>query len=397
MDADLQPCRRPELPQRLAGDVGAATDEVLARVLEEIPLYRTLDAVQLADVRATVAAGYHFTLQLWETGQVASPELLRSFRANGSTRAAEGRPLPLVLRAYRVSCLGIYDYIVNHPDADLDAEEERNLARLTMIVVDQLSNEVTVGYVETTGQLASQQGRARREFLEDLLSGRLLAPGEVSERAATLGLTLPRKPCLLVAAPAAGEGASLADRARAAVQQLAPAGAMQLITRGQLVVVHEATDPEAVRRALGFAGLTGITLAVADLADLAATYQRAREAHEFLLTARVPHGHLVDDNEALVLALLARAREADTGLRAVSAILGELMAPANAPLLDTLDAYLIAGNAVSAAHRLGIHAQTMRYRLKRIRDLTGRDPAHGWDRFVLEFALRLTGPAAASA
>ncbi len=393
MADDLQPCRRPELPQRLALDAEAATDTVLARVLDEIPLYRTLDAAQLADVRATVNLGYRFTLQLWETGRVASPEQLRSFRANGATRAAEGRPLPLVLRAYRISCLGIYDYLVTHPGVDLDADDERNLARLTMIVVDQLSNEVTIGYVETTGQLASQQGRARREFVEDLLSGRILSPGEISERAATLGLTLPAKPCLLVAAPSAGEGASLADRARAVLQRLAPAGAMQVLTRGQLVVIHEATDPEVVRRALGSAGLTGVSLAVADLTHLAAVYQRAREAHEFIQTARVPHGPLVEDDDALVLLLLARAREADADLRAVSAVLGELTSPAHAALLDTLDAYLLSGNAVSAAHRLGIHAQTMRYRLKRIRDLTGRDPAHGWDRFVLELALRLAGDA----
>ena len=71
-------------------------------------------------------------------------------------------------------------------------------------------------------------------------------------------------------------------------------------------------------------------------------------------------------------------------------MLGPLALAQRADLLETLDACLAVGNAVSAARRLGIHAQTMRYRLKRIRELTGRDPAQGWDRFLLELALRIS-------
>ncbi len=52
---------------------------VLERVLEEIPLYRALDAVQLADVRETIRAGYLFTLRLWAAGDLlTSKELERS-------------------------------------------------------------------------------------------------------------------------------------------------------------------------------------------------------------------------------------------------------------------------------------------------------------------------------
>ena len=160
---------------------------------------------------------------------------------------------------------------------------------------DQLSNEVTLGYVETTGQLANQQGRARRELLEDLLAGRLLAAAELAERAATLGLSLPPRASLLVAAPGLGDGSTLADRARIAVQELvrdrgsASAGRapLQLITRGQLVVIDEHVDPQLARRALSASGLTGVVLDVADLTDLAAAYQDARDIHAFLREARI--------------------------------------------------------------------------------------------------------------
>src|SRR6478672_5542398 len=138
----LVPCAQPDLPRKLALEAERATEEVMAKILVEIPLYRALDAGQLADVRENVRDGYLATLEQWAAGQLATPEELQRFRANGATRAAEGRPLPLVLRAYRVSGLGIYDYVVRHPEAQLDAEEERNFARLTMTIVDQLSNEV---------------------------------------------------------------------------------------------------------------------------------------------------------------------------------------------------------------------------------------------------------------
>jgi DNA-binding PucR family transcriptional regulator len=198
---------------------------------------------------------------------------------------------------------------------------------------------------------------------------------------------LPRRPYLLVAAPSVGDGGSLIDRARVALQELGGAG-LTLITRGQLVVIGESTDMRAIRRALETAGLTGVVLDVADLTDLAAAYQRAREVHDFMQTARLPGALTVGPDEALVLSILARARRDELVGRATAAILGPLAD--HAELLDTLDAYLLTGNAVSAAHRLGIHAQTMRYRLRRIREITGRDPAQGWDRFLLEFALRMT-------
>ena len=399
MDVDLRPCSRPDLPRELALDADRATEEVMSRILAEIPLYRTLDPVQIADVHETVRAGFLAALELWGAGQLASPEQLESFRANGATRAAEGRPLPLLLRSYRVSGLGIYEYVVNHPASHLDAEEERNFARLVMAFVDQLSNEVTIGYVEHTGQLASQQGRARREFLEDMLAGRLLASAEVAERAATLGLTLPKRPYLLVASPRVGDGGSLVDRARVALQELPRQGSprLQLITRGQLVVIDETTEMPAVRRALDNAGLTGVAIDVADLTDLASAYQRAREIHEFMQSARLSGTTTVGPDEALLLTVLARAGADDLAAPATAALLGPLATPSHADLLDTLDAYLAAGNAVSAAHRLGIHAQTMRYRLKRIRELTGRDPAMGWDRFLLELALRISRPAVRAA
>lgn len=60
---------------------------------------------------------------------------------------------------------------------------------------------------------------------------------------------------------------------------------------------------------------------------------------------------------------------------------------AGAALADTLDAYLDSGGAVEAcARQLYVHPNTVRYRLKRIGEITGRDPLNPRDAYVLKIA-----------
>jgi len=85
---------------------------------------------------------------------------------------------------------------------------------------------------------------------------------------------------------------------------------------------------------------------------------------------------------------------------AIAALDAEVMRPladAGPALTETLDAYLDSGGAIeSCARRLFVHPNTVRYRLKRITDFTGRDPTSPRDAYVLRVAAtvgRLTYPA----
>jgi DNA-binding PucR family transcriptional regulator len=75
---------------------------------------------------------------------------------------------------------------------------------------------------------------------------------------------------------------------------------------------------------------------------------------------------------------------------AVAALDLEVMRPlaeAGPALGETLDAYLDSGGAIEAcARRLFVHPNTVRYRLKRITDFTGRDPTVPRDAYVLRVA-----------
>ncbi|WP_309241142.1 helix-turn-helix domain-containing protein [Nocardia sp. BSTN01] len=63
------------------------------------------------------------------------------------------------------------------------------------------------------------------------------------------------------------------------------------------------------------------------------------------------------------------------------------LAAAGSALSDTLDAYLDCGGAVeTCARQLFVHPNTVRYRLKRIAEVTGRDPMNPRDAYVLRIA-----------
>jgi hypothetical protein len=70
-------------------------------------------------------------------------------------------------------------------------------------------------------------------------------------------------------------------------------------------------------------------------------------------------------------------------------------------LLDTVSAYLDSGGSIEATARaMFIHANTVRYRLKRVGDLTGYNPLNPRDAFTLRVALtlgRLLNPGPGSA
>ena len=59
-------------------------------------------------------------------------------------------------------------------------------------------------------------------------------------------------------------------------------------------------------------------------------------------------------------------------------------------LLDTVSAYLDSGGSIEATARaMFIHANTVRYRLKRVGDITGYNPLNPRDAFTLRVALAL--------
>jgi len=124
-------------------------------------------------------------------------------------------------------------------------------------------------------------------------------------------------------------------------------------------------------------GVTGVAL----------SYKEALDALELAGRLELPDA-VVDAEQLLVYRVLTRDREAMNDL--IDAVLTPLEAARGGagPLRDTLEAYLATGgNTTATAARLHLSVRAITYRLHRIRELTGRDPAVATDRFVLQTAL----------
>jgi sugar diacid utilization regulator len=86
-----------------------------------------------------------------------------------------------------------------------------------------------------------------------------------------------------------------------------------------------------------------------------------------------------------------RALMGDTDAREelYSSIYLRLKEQASDAMLETVDAYLETGSLDSTASLLGVHGNTVRYRLRRTTEATGWDPMNSRDAYVLLAALKV--------
>jgi DNA-binding PucR family transcriptional regulator len=156
-----------------------------------------------------------------------------------------------------------------------------------------------------------------------------------------------------------------------------------------VVVLGRVGDPvKAARQLVGqFGG--GPVVVGPVVSDLLAAGRSAREAVAGLLVARAwpdaPRPVPAED----LLAERALGGEAEARRRLVDDLYRPLVGAGSA-LAETLSAYLEQAPSLEAAARLlFVHPNTVRYRLRRVTDLTGYSPTETRDAFTLRVALTL--------
>ncbi|MEV7191306.1 helix-turn-helix domain-containing protein [Streptomyces sp. NPDC093510] len=269
--------------------------------------------------------------------------------------------------------------------------------------LDGLVDQSVRGYAEAAAREAGERLRLQRKLMELLLSerrsdassGRSHGTGHghtsggagvlgngLGERAARVGWQLPERvavgvllrPAREAVAPAVGEGVLLdmeAEQPRMVVPDPEAAG-----------------RPELLRRAMtGWSGAIGPPVA---LADAAKSLRWAEAAVRLMERGLLPSGevlHCTEHTEALVLLQPEELIE-DLARRCLAPL--EHCGPAHGRrLAETLLAWLeTRGGAPEVAARLGVHPQTVRYRLRQIRELWGDEVDDPDRRFELELVLR---------
>jgi sugar diacid utilization regulator len=389
-------------------------DSVIREVRRDVPEYRppNADAALVDGIEQTVRRAVAMVLRLWRDGKRNLSTGDRVVMSTiGTQRAEQGIPLDSLLTSVRITrSVGWSHAVAVAESLDRSADTIAVLGDLASIlfdIVDDVSDAIIAGYDRVQDQRLRSRERTRSQVFDDLLGGRFGDDDEIVVRARTFGFDL-RRPhglILLTAIRPEQERSVL----RGAVAALLPAiGNAAEVSVGNDVAPHMVLVVpssgatwdevvEATQRVSRQHRVTAVTSApVAGARAIHAAYRRAAELLP-LATTVFRRPHVAEAGDLVVYQILRGSRaedRADFLERTLGPIL-HLPEAQRAPLLDTLDAlHEGSGHTETAASMLGVHTNTVRYRIGRIHHLTGLRYDHPPDRFKLEVAtilLRMAG------
>ncbi|GAA4523328.1 PucR family transcriptional regulator [Amycolatopsis samaneae] len=349
-------------------------DDVHAAVCDRIDLYRDEKIVPREELHRSIAVNLRFVV-----GALAAPDTPPDLAApteTGSRRAHQGAPLPEVLQVYRIGCAMLWDLLVGrareYPEPGaLDALVE--VAGLLWQVNDEHAVRLTEAYRAASRELFAARQRRRSALAEALFTGQRVFNAGPWEAGKLLGLSLDGQLAVVAA-----ETRGLAEESLPGIEQrlarLGIVSAWQLTPTLQAGVVSLREEQhDALMAVLWDVAVTrtGVSPLYRSLTETPRALHLARTA-----LAGLPPGK--PDVRAFSPSPLAAfvAHDPDEGGRLADEVLGavlDLPAEEREVLLETLHAYFAAGGSAEHAGRiLHCHANTVRYRLRRIRELTGR-------------------------
>jgi len=366
--------------------LGAAMVE---NIKAEIPPYlRASDPAVRADVQTHCETHAALILTVASEAREPSRTELAFAREAGTRRVAQGIPIDGLLAAFRVGHRTVWDAILDEAGTGAVGREAAiALARPAMEYIDIASTQVAEAYTREEAKQSAAADRERRDLLESLLAGRV--PGSIPAR---LAPGIDQEPTLVVAvATVVGDKAD-ADALPAVAEAFArhadtvPGPQLVVVRQRQVVVLagtSRAGAGEVARRIraarqelTASAGLDvriGIGTESAGLAGVAHGYAEAARA---LDRTGAQHPVMALQEMSAFDYLVASA---DAPTREVILAKGRPLLEADArehgAISQTLLAYLACDlNVRRTAIRLTVHPNTVRYRLKRIAELTGGDP-----------------------
>ena len=371
----------PDIVATLQPTLRDVADEMIEAV-RTVPAYsRPLEGPFGEGIRAGVEEALrHFLAEVQRGGPVPRPDV---YLALGRGEMRAGRSLDSLLAAYRVGARVAWRrFAAAGVAAGFEPDTLYLLAESLFAYIDVLSAESAEGHALEQSAVASESERLRRRLV------RLLVRDPPANRQALVAAAgeadwpLPR--VLAVLAIAGDERDGVAPRL--------PAGTIS-DTIGELVCAV-VPDPDApgrraeIERAVLETGAQGGLGTTVEAAGAAVSFARARAALELaqelerpaLIAAGAVAGELLLRSDPLLARELVTERLAP---------LQALPEGSRARLTETLTVWLSEqGRLAAVAQRLGIHPQTARYRLGRLRELFGDSLDDPDERFWLELALR---------
>jgi hypothetical protein len=363
-----------EIGAELSGRVEELGRDIVATVKADIDFYRNTPVLTDDELLTASIETIRFVFDGLQAGR---PFDTSPAAATGSKRAADNVPLPAVMDAYRVASHHIWDAI-----SDLASWQPSRISREALIratarmwqAQDLYTDAMTSAYRQQATQQVLEDEAERAALAEALLEGRIFDDRSIWEIAEMLRLPS-RGPYVVIAAEPPVVGKQAVRGIAGMLSSVDVSSAWRLLPDLQIGIAHigSKTARDALLGLLGRVATTrvGVSPQFDNLADTAQALRYARIA----LAARDVSGGKVTvfDDSALGVAAVS-APEVTRKLADI--ILGpfhDLSVEDKDILFTTFRVWIDHnGSLAETAAALYCHPNTVRYRLRRVEQRSGR-------------------------
>jgi PucR C-terminal helix-turn-helix domain/GGDEF-like domain len=294
----------------------------------------------------------------------------------GVERARDGVPLPSVMEAYRVGFRRAWEAIADEAATrpHLNGDALRTLTAKLLTAQDLFTGAMATGYRQEQSSRVAGDEMQRALLIDALIHGRLFERCSLWEAADYLRMPT-TGPFVVIAADADWSGVGALPDIEAKLRRLDVSSAWRELADVQIGIVHVKTERQlAAMLALVSRvaiGRVGVSARFGDLRDTARALRQARVA----LRGRPDPGSQVSVFDGSILATAAISAP-DVMVELASPVVerfADLADDEREVLFETFRAWLDHDGSVrTAGEMLFCHPNTVRYRLHRIEERTGR-------------------------
>lgn len=348
-------------------------DQIVDRIRTDVAFYRDNDLVSDEQLRQTAIDNLRFVFLALQnrTAFDTSPAA-----DTGRLRARSGVPRPAVMDAFRVASHTVWDQMMAFAAESPDISGTALLSATARFwdAQDRYTNAMTTAYHETATQLAIDDAVERAALTEALLDGRHLGEYSLWDVAGLLKLPT-HGPYVVVAASLPKLGQQALRNAAEMLRSLDVHSAWRLLPDVQIGIAHLppsvtlARLVELMNRVV--TTNVGVSPVFDDLADTAISLRYARVAMD--AAAQRDGGVCVFDDSLLSVAAVSAPEVTRKISEITLGAFNALPAAEQVSLRQTFTAWLDRdGSIPDAAADLFCHPNTVRNRLRRIEEHTGR-------------------------
>ncbi|UQE73680.1 helix-turn-helix domain-containing protein [Gordonia sp. PP30] len=355
--------------EALAQRLGRMSEDITAAIHRDIVFYATSDIVPREMTHDVVQINFAYVIDAITTDSNFDTT---PARRTGAQRAALGVPLASLMHAYRIGFQGVWREFRAVVEADTSFSRPAILEASERLWIghDRFATDMAEAHREYTTERILDDAAERAVLTERLLEGRTTADMSLWEIAALVRMPA-RGPYVAVAATSTPGGPPL-PAIENKLRSIDLRSTWRLLPDQQIGMVHvpSAEMHTALLDLLGrvATGRVGVSARFTDLTDTPKALRYAR----FALSGPGDGVTVFDDSVLGIAAVSTPDVSTDLAETVLHRLYG-LAAEDREPLFETFRAWTDAdGNVAATAEALFVHRNTVRHRLRRIEDLTGR-------------------------